>query len=162
MEETIVSELKDLPEDKSLDLFPIMNQLAFNVVAKSLFHLSISDENYISKNIGFVEQSIFINFTKKENIATCQMSSAIGMAHADVFSSIKHTIKPVKDFDYFLNSVAKITMPLGVFCYSNPNLLTERNVGIHFKQKVSFTNLFKFVNGLYLKNINALIIAIKE
>lgn len=44
MEQTIASELQNLPEDKSVALFPIMNQLAFNVVAKSLFHISASEE----------------------------------------------------------------------------------------------------------------------
>jgi cytochrome P450 len=44
MNETIVSELKELEEEKCIDLFPVMSQLAFNVVAKSLFHLSISEE----------------------------------------------------------------------------------------------------------------------
>ncbi|BFM43566.1 cytochrome P450 [Flavobacterium sp. CFS9] len=44
MNDTIVSELKELEEDKFIDLFPVMSELAFNVVAKSLFHLSISEE----------------------------------------------------------------------------------------------------------------------
>ncbi|WP_202702252.1 cytochrome P450 [Flavobacterium sp. UGB4466] len=44
MNETIVSELKELEEEKCIDLFPVMSELAFNVVAKSLFHLSISEE----------------------------------------------------------------------------------------------------------------------
>lgn len=44
MEQTIASELQNLPEDKSVALFPIMNQLAFNVVAKSLFQISASKE----------------------------------------------------------------------------------------------------------------------
>ncbi|MEO5777093.1 MAG: cytochrome P450 [Flavobacterium sp.] len=44
MEQTIVAELQNLPEEKSVALFPIMNQLAFNVVAKSLFHISASEE----------------------------------------------------------------------------------------------------------------------
>ncbi|WP_293872094.1 cytochrome P450 [Flavobacterium sp.] len=44
MQQTIVSELKDLSENKSLALFPVMNQLAFNVVAKSLFHISANEE----------------------------------------------------------------------------------------------------------------------
>ena len=44
MQQTIVSELKDLPEEKTVSLFPIMNNLAFNVVAKSLFHISASEE----------------------------------------------------------------------------------------------------------------------
>lgn len=39
MQQTIASELDRLPEGKSVDLFPEMNQLAFNVVAKSLFHI---------------------------------------------------------------------------------------------------------------------------
>jgi cytochrome P450 len=39
MQQTIISELRDLPEDKPIALFPIMNGLAFNVVAKSLFHI---------------------------------------------------------------------------------------------------------------------------
>ncbi len=40
MQQTIVSELKELPEGIEVESFPIMNQLAFNVVAKSLFHIS--------------------------------------------------------------------------------------------------------------------------
>lgn len=41
---TIVSELENLEKERPVDLFPVMSQLAFNVVAKSLFQLSISDE----------------------------------------------------------------------------------------------------------------------
>jgi cytochrome P450 len=44
MQHTIAGELKDLPEENSVALFPIMNRLAFNVVAKSLFHLSATEE----------------------------------------------------------------------------------------------------------------------
>jgi cytochrome P450 len=44
MEQTIAAELINLPENTNTALFPIMNQLAFNVVAKSLFHISASKE----------------------------------------------------------------------------------------------------------------------
>jgi cytochrome P450 len=44
MHEVIEHELKELPTDQSLDVFPLMNKLAFTVVAKSLFHLSASAE----------------------------------------------------------------------------------------------------------------------
>lgn len=44
MEQTIAFELQNLPEGNQAALFPIMNQLAFNVVAKSLFHISASEE----------------------------------------------------------------------------------------------------------------------
>ncbi|GHC42209.1 Cytochrome P450 [Ulvibacter litoralis] len=43
MNTTIVSELDSLASDAPLDVFSKMNQLAFNVVATSLFHVSPSD-----------------------------------------------------------------------------------------------------------------------
>ena len=44
MQEVIEQELKELPINQPLDVFPLMNNLAFTVVAKSLFHLSASVE----------------------------------------------------------------------------------------------------------------------
>lgn len=44
MEQIIVLELNNLVEEKAVDIFPLMSQLAYNVVAKSLFHLSSSNE----------------------------------------------------------------------------------------------------------------------
>ncbi len=44
MQQTIADELKNLPENTNVALFPIMNQLAFNVVAKSLFRISATEE----------------------------------------------------------------------------------------------------------------------
>lgn len=136
------------------DLVPFINYTQIEHLCNSnseMISYTNSAENYISKNIGFVEQSIFINFSKLTKIATWQMSSAIGIAHSDVFSTFKNTIKAVKDFDYFLNSIAKIAMPLGVFCYSNPKLLTDTSKDIFLKRKISFSKLFKFVSEHYKK-----------
>ena len=44
MDKTITAELHNLPEGNPTPLFPIMNQLAFNVVAKSLFQISANEE----------------------------------------------------------------------------------------------------------------------
>jgi cytochrome P450 len=44
MENTIEKQLENIPENTSINLYPIMNELAFHVVAKSLFNYS-SDEN---------------------------------------------------------------------------------------------------------------------
>ena len=112
---------------------------------------SVAEENYLTKNIGFVEQSIFIKFSKNVKVATWQMSSHIGVAHANVFSSTKNAIKPVKNFDCFLNSVAKITMPLGIFCYSNPNLLKEKREDKSLSESANFSTLFQFVSQHYKK-----------
>lgn len=40
MEKIIISELDSLVQEKPIDLFPVMSELAFNVVAKSLFQFS--------------------------------------------------------------------------------------------------------------------------
>lgn len=44
MENTIQHQIEHLPENTSIDSYPIMNELAFHVVAKSLFNYS-SDDN---------------------------------------------------------------------------------------------------------------------
>ena len=42
-------------------------------------------------------------------------------------------------------------MPIGVFCYSNPNLLIKSSPEVKLNNKGSFTNLFKFVSQHYKK-----------
>lgn len=44
MKLTIISELETIVKDEKVDLFPVMSELAFNVVAKSLFQFSIAEE----------------------------------------------------------------------------------------------------------------------
>ncbi|MCH9660777.1 MAG: cytochrome P450 [Bacteroidetes bacterium] len=44
MQETIEDQLKDLLVGREEDVFPVMNELAFSVVGKSLFHVSISEK----------------------------------------------------------------------------------------------------------------------
>lgn len=63
MNQTIISELDVLEEEKTIDLFPVMSQLAFNVVAKSLFQLSISEEKL--NRIKFIIEEVQ-NFLIKE------------------------------------------------------------------------------------------------
>lgn len=63
MNATIALELEGLEEEKPIDLFPVMSQLAFNVVAKSLFQLSISDEKL--NRIKFIIEEVQ-NFLIKE------------------------------------------------------------------------------------------------
>ncbi|WJS96347.1 cytochrome P450 [Flavobacterium johnsoniae] len=58
MKATIIGELDELIVDKEIDLFPVMSELAFNVVAKSLFQFSIAQEklNRIKYIIEAVQQ----------------------------------------------------------------------------------------------------------
>ena len=47
MQQTITSELENISCDKTLDVFPIMNRLAFKVVATSLFNISASEDTLL-------------------------------------------------------------------------------------------------------------------
>ncbi|PIF53737.1 cytochrome P450 [Flavobacterium sp. 2] len=63
MNAAIIVELDNLIEDKSIDLFPIMSNLAFNVVAKSLFQLSTAENKF--ERIKFIIEEVQ-NFLIKE------------------------------------------------------------------------------------------------
>lgn len=116
-----------------------------------LVSFTISKDNYLTKFIGFVEQSIFIKFSKEVRIATWQMSSHVGIGHANIFLSLGQVVKPNKDFDYYLNSLSKIAMPLGVFCYSDPNFLINKENNTKFNYTNDLSKLFKFVSQHYKK-----------
>lgn len=63
MNKTINAELDDLIEDKAIDVFPLMSNLAFNVVAKSLFQLSSAEDKF--HRIKFIIEEVQ-NFLIKE------------------------------------------------------------------------------------------------
>jgi glycosyltransferase involved in cell wall biosynthesis len=106
-----------------------------------------SSDNYLGTRIGYVEDSPFINVNKKVTYSTWQMSSLVGVIHASVLLAFKDKIKLDSDFNYYLSSIAKIGMPLGLLCYSEPKLLI--NAPIETRSKVSVFKLFKFVKQHY-------------
>jgi len=60
---TIASEVNNLVEERPIDLFPVMSNLAFNVVAKSLFQLSNAENKF--HRIKFIIEEVQ-NFLIKE------------------------------------------------------------------------------------------------
>jgi len=106
-----------------------------------------SSVNYPGNSIGYVEDSPFINVNKKVSYPTWQMSGNVGVIQASVLITFKDKTKLDSDFDYYLNSIAKVGMPLGLFCYSEPRLVLENNL-ISVVKSSNFT-LFKFVKQHY-------------
>lgn len=104
------------------------------------------DVNYLSSNIGFVDESPFINLNKSVRYGTWQMSSLVGMVHASILIEAQSFPKDT-DFNYYLNSLAKVLMPHGLLCYSEPKLLT--NLAKMPNVKTSNFTLFKFVKQHY-------------
>jgi GT2 family glycosyltransferase len=117
--------------------------------ANTLFTFNPYSVNYLTDAIGYVDNSVFININKTNTYPTWQMSSAVGYAHASVFLNIKDC-KVSTNFDYFLNSLAKKHISLGLFCYSEPGLLQSDIILSDIKTpKASRYMLFKFVKQHY-------------
>ena len=113
---------------------------------KMMLSYNPSPSNYFDERIGYVEQTPFINVNKKVCYPTWQMSSEVGVIHASVLNALTER-NPVVDFDYFINSLAKLLMPKGLICYSQPKLLKGANR--KNAPKASRFKLYKFVKQHY-------------
>jgi glycosyltransferase involved in cell wall biosynthesis len=114
---------------------------------KLLLSFNPSSSNYISSAIGYVDESLFVKVNKKVSYPSWQMSSVVGMVHASVLNELKNKIPFDSNLDYYLSSVAKLCMPLGLLCYSEPKLLIKSDVSDVSKGS-NFT-LFRFVKQHY-------------
>lgn len=103
---------------------------------------------FLDKRIGYVDTSHFAEINKEVAFATWQMSSAVGGMHAAALSAVKDGISLDKDFDYFLCSLAKLAMPKGLLCYSEPRLL-KQNPAFSSINRASMFTLFRFVKQHY-------------
>lgn len=105
------------------------------------------ENNFLGRKIGYIDESPFLAINKKVTYPTWQMSSLAGVIHAEALLAVKEIIKPDSDFDYYLTSIAKVCMPRGLLCYSEPKLLVKNDVV--FTAKPSNFTLFRFVKQHY-------------
>ncbi|HEY0091760.1 MAG TPA: glycosyltransferase [Flavobacterium sp.] len=103
--------------------------------------------NYLPPAIGYVELGSFIKVNKRLTFPTWQMSSAAGAIPAAVLALFEAHVTKEENFDYFLNSLAVRAMPLGLFCFSEPKILSG-NLNIQVPQASSI-DLFRFVKQHY-------------
>ncbi|MCG1036611.1 glycosyltransferase family 2 protein [Polaribacter sargassicola] len=123
---------------------------------KNIFHhelilasYSLNGEYVLSKEIGFVDQHCFINIKQDVLYPTWLMSSNIGGINSNVLIKFKEFTSIKQSFDEFLCSLAKIGMPKGLLCYSEPNLLISKPKHVLPKFKNKKYLLFKFVKKHY-------------
>ena len=117
---------------------------------KMMLSYAAASIGFLGNRIGFIEESPFIKVNKKCTYPTWLMSSEVGVIHASVLNLIGSTIKPDSNFDYFLNSIAKVGMILGLLCYSEPQLLLHGSEDMLHKEANLFV-LFRFVKQHYKK-----------
>ena len=111
--------------------------------------LSFCPENcdYFYEKIGYADESPYIKINKKVSFSTWQMSSLVGVIHAETLLAIKDAIPFDTNFDFYLCSLAKLLMPLGVECFSEPNLLKSH--GKSSLTQASNYIFFRFVKQHY-------------
>jgi hypothetical protein len=113
-----------------------------------MFSYNPSEEYFLGSSIGYVDESPFLKINKDVTYATWQMSGFVGAVQASVLKSFRNDINMQDDFEYFLTSFAKLAMPLGLLCYSEPKLVKAKSsVGIVNHSKTS--DVFKFVKQHY-------------
>ncbi|TDE53927.1 glycosyltransferase family 2 protein [Flavobacterium sp. GT3P67] len=147
---------KEFPEKKILWCHSAVKERLNLEAIKMLFHhdkmmlsFSSSQHNFFDRKIGYVDESLFINVNKEVSYPTWQMSSIAGVIHASVLNALKDKIVCDANFDYYLSSIAKIGMPLGLLCYSEPRLLKSGE--LKSRSKAGIYTLFRFVKQHYKK-----------
>lgn len=110
---------------------------------------------YLPDAIGYIDRLPFINVNKQVHYGTWRMSSDIGGIRGKTLLSFKQQFSGIRDFNFLINSIAKVGQQNGLFCYSAPKLLKEGSYN-HITEnenestaKASTKQLFSFVSSHY-------------
>jgi GT2 family glycosyltransferase len=105
--------------------------------------------NVINDGLGYVDNGSMLIINKEVSFCSWQMSSAVGAVPSIVLNTVTNQVKyKWGNFDYLLNSIAKSALVLGLFCYSEPELLKGKQQ-IAVRKKCNNYILFKFVRQHY-------------
>ena len=128
-----------------------LNLTAWKIILKHemiLVSFETSTNYYITSDIGYVEESPFVNVNKNNLYPTWLMSSDVGVIHASVLLKFKNLSKYKLTFEFFLNFLSKAGMKQGLLCYSNSALLKKEHP-IIAKKEISQIVLFQFIKSNY-------------
>lgn len=135
------------------DLEPLLNLEEL----KNIFHhkrlmasFSVSGKHFLLDDIGYVEDSPFINIKHTVTYPTWLMAADVGGIYAEALLKFKD-LAHFEDFEYFLTSLAKNGQPKGLLCYSEPKLLIQQpELLLQQKEKEHSTaKFFRFVKQHY-------------
>lgn len=115
---------------------------------KNYMMWSYASNTYLGEAIGYVEDSPFLKIAKTTKYPTWLMSSNCGVIYSDQLLKFKDIVND-KNIDFALNSIGKLGLPNGLWCYSTPQILLQSNT-IQSKT-ASIYDLFKFIALHYKK-----------
>ncbi len=106
------------------------------------------DNSFLPDSIGYIDQFSFVNVNRKVLYPTWQMSSDVGGIKGKTLLNFKPLFEGIDNFDFLLNSIAKVGQQNGLFCYSAPRLVL-RSSGKKPKTTATSSQLFSFVFKYY-------------
>ncbi|NVJ86767.1 MAG: glycosyltransferase family 2 protein [Algoriphagus sp.] len=119
--------------------------------SKNIFSTySVSGRYVLSDYIHYVDNSFFCNPLSDTKSPTYFMSSEVGGIFSSVLISLKDQVNLKEEFDYFLCSLAKLAIPKGLFCYSDPGLVKKIKFNSKFLERKPSID-FKFVSQHWKK-----------
>lgn len=119
------------------------------VFHQDLIMASYAVENaFLPESIGYIDQLPFVNVNRKILYATWQMSSDVGRIKGGTLLKFKSLFEGISNFDFLLNSIAKIGQQNGLFCYSAPGLVKQIS-DKKLKSTATSSQLFSFVYSYY-------------
>jgi glycosyltransferase involved in cell wall biosynthesis len=114
-----------------------------------LIMASYAVENaFLPDSIGYIDQLPFVKVNREVLYATWQMSSDVGGIKGETLLKFKSLFEGNNDFDFLLNSIAKIGQQNGLFCYSAPVLVSKLS-DKKPKTTADLNQLFSFAYQFY-------------
>ncbi|WP_300485963.1 glycosyltransferase [Flavobacterium sp.] len=111
--------------------------------------LSYGIGNFIPDAIGYVDESLFANPNRNVTFPTWQMHSTVGGIFAETVNAL-NGLKADRNFAYFLCSLAKLGMAIGLECCSEPLLLRKQlDTKVKTGPEASNQLLFRFAKQHY-------------
>ncbi|WP_246054135.1 MULTISPECIES: glycosyltransferase family 2 protein [Antarcticibacterium] len=106
---------------------------------------------YIPDTIGYIDQLPFVNFNREVPYPTWRMSTDIGGIKGRVLLEFQKFFAHIKDFGLLLTSIAKLGQQNGLFCYSSPHLIKDKEIALlePIFNTASKKELFAFVYAHY-------------
>ena len=108
---------------------------------------------FLDRKIGFVDQLPFINVESGVRYPSWQMSSDIGGIKASTLLKFHDLFGTITNFDFLINSVAKVGQQNGLFCYSDPELIDkaqEKNLKSTAGNKELFSFVFQHYKSIWI------------
>ncbi|TQI71523.1 hypothetical protein JM79_2463 [Gramella sp. Hel_I_59] len=104
---------------------------------------------YLPRAVGYIDHMPYVNVNRNVSYGTWFMSTDVGGIKGNTLLKFKHFFSKESDFGFLLNSIAKIGLENGLFCYSVPSLIVNREIPLVKKINADNSDLFRFVYSHY-------------